>query len=382
MLNLKTKDALAGNRPSCQPKPKLTGNIMHIFTANRYHLVPMMVRTFITKVPANHFFVLIGNKNTDWKIYKDILREHKCDNYLMYSSFMHFMKNDNTIKTSFIILHGIPRSWMLYFYIKRFTNVHWVCWGSGVKIGQTFKARVGGVIRKVYYKMFKSIITLSEQDKQSLQEHFGISRNSVARIPYISTLNSIYDFDRVSLYSQDQKEIYTVYLGNNATCMELYVNTLDILKKYRPLVSVQCMLHYSLVKGPSYELLQRKGEDLFSDQFSINTTLYSLKDYVAYMDLCDIYICSKESQSGLGAINVLLKLGKKLYLKGHNFDYASSLGAHVKHVDELLNTPYTLFVEPLTVEERIHNYDIIMDTTSEYKSIDKWTAFFKQYLRI
>src|SRR4030042_4071084 len=73
-----------------------------------------------------------------------------------------------------------------------------------------------------------------------------------------------------------------------------------------------------------------------------------------------IYISSIISQSGLGAIYLMLLLGKKVFLAGKNYDHLKKTGAVVFHSDQINELSFQDFCRPLTTEEKEQNKTVIM----------------------
>ena len=94
------------------------------------------------------------------------------------------------------------------------------------------------------------------------------------------------------------------------------------------------------------------------------------------MNLIDVYICSNPEQTGIGAVNSLLLLGKKMYLKGKNFEYALGIGCSVHNVKDILRQDYEDFVKPDSKLIQNQNRDAIQKMYSQ--AYDKWSLYFKQ----
>ncbi|HAV01759.1 MAG TPA: hypothetical protein DCW95_00920, partial [Chryseobacterium sp.] len=216
---------------------------------------------------------------------------------------------------SLILLHGDSYTRMLYFYLKRFTNVHWVCWGSGTKINNSFKSLLSSLLKKNIYNNLRSVIALTEIDKLELKRNFGLS--NIYTMPYLGSVDNMQQFKIEDLNKPIKKATNIIYIGNNSSCLPTYNEVVHKLKKYAPAVEVQCMLNYDLNKNEEYDKVERDGFSFFGNKFRFNTEYYELKDYPNYMDKCDIYICNADRQTGLAAIYMTLILGKKLFLTGN-----------------------------------------------------------------
>jgi hypothetical protein len=353
-------------------------NIYHILPANIYHITPQLIRSIMSKTPDLHYFILIGKKSDliNWDIYKTLFFELKISNYKLVDGFSNLRFEDVDDYKSFIILHSDSIPWKMYFLYKNYKNVHWVCWGSGTKVLFKIKSLLSWFLKFILYMRLKSIITLSSNDAINLKKYFHIK--SIEQISYIDGVNDLYVFNRDAL-CEISKEVVSVFIGNNSTCIKSYLPLLKILEKFSNSCTVTAMLNYDLLKDNTYNHLVEFGKLKFQDNFTTDEKLYELKDFPKYMNSCDIYICSVEEQTGLGAIYAALKLGKKLFLAGNNYKFLTSLGCKVNHVDELKLIAYDGFAKPLPLIVQYQNFDIISDYLSVERLREKWKLFYQKY---
>ena len=93
------------------------------------------------------------------------------------------------------------------------------------------------------------------------------------------------------------------------------------------------------------------------------------------MNDCDIYICPVHRQSGLGAVNTCLGLGKKVYIAGKNLEWIkSAYGACVYDADSINDSlPFDAFSRGLSEEEKKSNYDSVINRRSNH--VEKWHKY-------
>lgn len=350
----------------------------HVFSAKTYHLTPHLIESTIEKIPNDHFFIIMGPENVpvNWKLYSSLFQKLNFKKFLFATSLSELRQIADLDKKSLIILHGDSYIRMLYFYKKKYKNVHWVCWGSGTKINKSLKSYFSAILKKKIYKFFKSIITLNEVDHIELQRNFKLSK--IHTIPYLGSLHNMQNFKKENLQSTKSNNL--VYIGNNSSCLPSYPEMIRKLAQFSPAVGVQCMLNYDLVEDEFYTNLKNEAVLLFGDKFRMNTEFYELQDYPDYMNKCDIYICNVDRQSGLAAIYITLVLGKKLFLRGNNYNFIKSLGCIIYNVDEIEKMSSEDFLSPLALSSKEINFDIIMEYLDDNNIIRKWNNFFAIYL--
>ena len=137
------------------------------------------------------------------------------------------------------------------------------------------------------------------------------------------------------------------------------------------------MNNYSLKKDSEYMQLISLGKGLFGEDFHSDEEFYDYEDYIRYMNNCDVYVCSRESQTGLGAIYMCLSLGKKVYIHGKNLNWLRNhFHATVFDTDDInCNLSFSDFSKPLTVEEKMQNNKILID--NRMISYDKWVNYLR-----
>ena len=359
--------------------------ILHVFTANRYHLVPEISRVFITKHNNfEHKFILFGDKNLNKELYTNIYKSLSFSDFIFCSTLTEFFHIIRKHKNHPILFHAGNYSWFFISYIAGCDNVNWVNWGAGASIGKSVKSKLFTPIKKYLYKRFNSIVVLMNGDKDSLIRDFKVHEEKVLVIPYSSgDPNKHLELYTELLTKNEYKVVDTNYkplvlLGNNPSNMDGYISLLRRLRSFAGKIRVQCMLHYSLNKNEKYYELIELGNRIFGEDFKTNEEFYEkINDYINYMDKCDIYICNSEKQTGLGAIYTTLSLGKKVYITGKNLSWIQSLNALVFETKDIVEDyQYEKFIQPLTFSQRIDNLNSIQKMREKGKN--NWDEYFKK----
>lgn len=348
--------------------------IYHILPSNTSHLVCGIVESLIKDFSdLDLFLILIGDKIDKRNLYQSIFEKEKFDNYCFFVSIGDFFKSD--FHAEKIIVHGDNLKWLFYLSLRRNISVNWINWGSGLKLNSNIKSYLIYWVKRFIYSRLNSVVVLMSPNKNDLIKNFSI--NNVFVIPYLSKTSDVYSFPENDIYvRKNSSNKLQVYLGNNATCISFYIDFVEKMCKCKGNIEIQCMLHYSLNKeNLEYKNLIFSGEKLWENDFCVNTKFYSLRDYVDYMNLCDVYVCGVSRQTGLGAIYTCLRLGKKIYLSGNNYEYISSLGCKIFNCNELFKDPYHINI-PLSKEDKLHNYRIIMNLLDKNILKSKWSEYF------
>ncbi len=359
--------------------------IIHFFTARRYHLVPVISKGFATDYlrDAEHFFVLCGNDKLDRKLYIELFKQLEFNNYEFCLSYWQLFKLLLRFRKQTLLFHA--GSYSLYFtaLLLNCKNINWVCWGGGTTISNNWRSKIGGIVKRVMFSRYNSIVTLMEPERKEIIENFGLSPLKIQTISYTTVSEDETKIDDLcekllrAEVSYNDKPV--VLLGNSHHWIDSYISLLDILKPYKGKIQVQCMLNYKFEKGPKYESLISKGYYIFGDDFKTNETFYSDRaEYIRYMNGCDIYICAVEQQTGLGAIYTCLCLGKKIYITGNNLDWVcQAFDPVVFHLDTIKEgLSFEDFIKPISIEEKLRNYQSIVD--SKRINRENWHHYLKK----
>ncbi|WP_313138960.1 hypothetical protein [Myroides sp.] len=348
---------------------------LHVFTGNRTHLVPTLIEDFI-KIGGNQYFIVFCS-NEKYSLYIELFDKFNYTHYVLVSSFSDFSKISKDLKNvEHVILHGTPYG-LMWRFIYKYPRVSWVCWGAGAKINyNNWKSIIFTPFKYWLYKSFCKIGVLMPQDGQSLKKDYKVVNPTLVR--YLGSASKFpFSIDKVKeLFDANvDKKHYKVYLGNNSSCINSYLGLIEALPKFELSVKVNCMLNYSFKESRVSENLAKRGQTIFGDNFIMDTNLYSLEEYYDYMSNCDVYVCGLKQQTGLGAIYTCLRLGKKLYLDGINYEWMISLGCKVFHVSELKGINEDVFLQSLTYNEKLENYHIINNHLDEDLIIENWKTF-------
>lgn len=351
--------------------------VVHILPGRAYHLSPNIACSYLENIPQfNHVVVLYG-KNVNKKKYSDRFALFKYEKYFFIKNALLFVVFILKHRKSVIIFHS-GEYWQMLVCIASFCrSINWVCWGSGCNQPESFIGKKIVWLKKFIYSRLSKIVVLMTPDKLSLETYYMVSANKIQVIPYMGVgyekADSIYnDLRQKHVFAESGKVL--VLLGNNNFSKKSYIDLVKRLSVYKGKILVQCMLHYSLNKDKEYYELLRIGKDIFGEDFRSNEEFYEKnEEYVRYMNKCDIYICGVEKQTGLGAIGACLRLGKKVYITGNNYDWiTSNYHAKVFRSDDIKESlPFEEFAKDLTFEEREYNYNCMKQKTT----VELWKSW-------
>lgn len=352
--------------------------IVHTFRLTSFHLNKSLIRAF-NEISTNNsaivpYFLIYGTYiETEVKKHLDLFDQLGITNYYFSHSIKELYQFAKENKNLSFLLHGMTYACMCTLIISG-VKLNWVCWGAGASVNwRNWKSILFTPFKILIYHRFHTIITLMAGDKITLEHDFLLK--GVKVLPYFA-YNAVHFKDKFIKLNRnkDHKSKLAVLLGNSAHCIDTYYELLDKLSRFKGLITVNCMMQYPRIDNRILLDLKEKGEALFGrDSFFLDTEMLETEAYFAYMAKFDIYICGTLEQSGLGAANTCIILGKKVYLTGKNLDWMRSCGLFVCDVKSIENSSDCDFLELLTERQKNFNFNKRYTSVEEIK--EKWIRY-------
>lgn len=343
--------------------------LVHLCTAYRTHLIPGREYYSFILPEIQHIYLYVGAKDEDKPMYVSLIEKYENSECFFFDELSDVYSLDEHIKRGMVLTHGFTYIDCFKLKLHGFKNVHWICWGDSVVAGKSIASVLFRPLKKFMMQSINGIVTLMEPDRQKLFNNFNVKR--VISIPYVSAKQNSYCED----YFFEDKLHYRVLLGNNTDCIPYHGKVLDDLRKYVGKIKVDCLLNYALIKDDGYHSLIEKGKEYFGDDFNTIENMMSQEEYIKFLKGYDAYICNMPAQTGLGACYRCLRLGKKLFLIGNNYDWFKQLGCKIYSVNELEYMSFEDFIEPLDFEQKKHNLNVINKLHDNKVLVEKWKHY-------
>ena len=251
--------------------------------------------------PSDHFFVVIGHE-------KFLLDNDSNVIYLQKKSIpTSFFKIRALAKKATIIhIHYLPNKIIPFYrmilngYLKK---TYWHIWGGDLYDEQSIakkrfvkKIQAVGYIIPEDYDFFTKIYCLKKP-------HFQITYpSSINADTYISIFKEAIRINTAGI---------RLVVGNSATPENNHLKIFDYLKTVSSIDEILCPLSYG---DKAYaDIVIKKGKELFGDRFVPLTTFVSIEDYMKMLCGMDFGFYGYERQQGLGNVNPLILMGKKVF---------------------------------------------------------------------
>ncbi|WP_300759258.1 TDP-N-acetylfucosamine:lipid II N-acetylfucosaminyltransferase [uncultured Brachyspira sp.] len=354
--------------------------LINVFDVRAFYLNFRIIKSFqeiLNSTSVNNIYVIYGQKEPYQNKYETFFIERNISSYIFIDNIFLLYEFVLKHKKFVYLLHGLPYPPMFVFWFAR-VKTSWVCWGHGASINKkNIKSILFTPIKTILYRYFTSVSVLMTGDKTSLEKDYGLKNITLTPYPQVGNFQELYKQLLENTVSESKKKI--VILGPNAHNICNYYNLIDLLSNYKDKIIIRCMLQYPKLPSSEIKELADKGHEIFDKDFIIDTTFLKFEDYINYINNCDIYICGKDTQSGLGAIYTSLKLGKKIYLTGKNLDWIKSSGYIVFNIEDIKEDPIESVLHPLTLSEKLYNYNLQININNRNKQI--WIDYIKKLTR-
>ena len=352
--------------------------IVHVFSARNKILaldISKAFYMFLGKTIKQHF-VIVGDKETNTSSFEEWFGSMNCREFTITHGKLDFFRKMRLYRENAILMHGEDYYRFILVILSGCKHINWVCWGSGASVNNNWKSRMSQPIKTLIYKKFQSIVTLMDGDCKSIMESFNVPSSKMFIIPYL-TYSSIRHEELSLKLLKDSKNMvgkHVFLLGNNPGNIDYYILLIKQLCSFRGKIEIHCMLNYALTKNKKYDDLIILGQKCFGDDFHSDEKLYNSDEYIEYMNKCDIYMCGNPSQTGLGAIQTCMLLGKKIYLTGKNYEWLTNhYGAKVFKINDWNNLDD--IIRPMTETDLWYNRNIIIKSWETSKS--QWTDYLR-----
>ena len=250
-------------------------------------------------------------------------------------------------------------------------------WGGDFyDFGQSKKvsSRIRDHIKKRAVSRAKGFIFLIEGEEKQFEKIIGIrKKNYIAPMPNNPEENISYQ--QIWENNSDRGH-QTVLIGNSATRSNGHFEIIDLLKKYERKIIVYCPLSYG-------DELYRKevieyGKNVLGEHFIPLVDFMNKEEYVKFLAKCDVGIFNNNRQQAMGNINLLLYLGKKVYMRKETSMWQAYVdqGYYVYPIDEITNMEIDSFFE-LEDNAKNNNHRLKEEDMKQIEGIQQWKEIFE-----
>lgn len=236
---------------------------------------------------------------------------------------------------------------------------------------QGFSEWLDRTTRLICIKRCAGIIMLIEKEYEVFYEICGIDKlNFIAEMPMdIEDITVCLD-ENLQLPISVDKERTNVLVGNSATEENLHLEVFRLLHDY---ANEEYELYVPLSYGnDTYkEIVLKKGCELFREHFHPLLEYMPEATYINLLNTMDIGIFNNNRQQATRNIEIMLQLGKTLYMRDDTTMYAfyTKRGITLHNVSDIQSEQG---LKTLNEEEREKNICVVEDIQRVSHRIDQW----------
>jgi len=248
-----------------------------------------------------------------------------------------------------------------------------ILWGVAEKqkISKNLFSGIFNEIKKIVLKSLRYVVTLSLDDSEKIKDWFKISNVIISG--YIrDTYNEFKVYTKLIDESQELKKIM---ISHSSFSHNYHIEILNLLGRFKDEnIEIICPLSYGSIEYR--EIVIGRGKQIFGDKFKYYDKLLSRSEYNNLLASIDIYISNALMQTGLYVIAFCICAGKKLYLRGNNYNWMTHLGFKVNNVKEIGQLSYNDFINPVEDDWQASNDLLASEVFSIKPKIEDWKLFY------
>ncbi len=184
------------------------------------------------------------------------------------------------------------------------------------------KSRIKIPILSRYFSKSAGIINLVKGDWKEFQDIFSCkARNFIAPVPASPRKRADYSMYRKPQVKQEGAP-YKILVGNSATETNHHIEVFKVLSRFKD-ENVRFVVPLSYGKDNYRDMVLEKGREILGDAFEPVVDYMSLEAYIEMLNSCDAGVFNNDRQQGMGNINIMLAIGKKVYARANTSMFES-----------------------------------------------------------
>lgn len=220
---------------------------------------------------------------------------------------------------------------------------------------------------------------------------------TIKRFGYVSTDHSEFELIK-KYYNTDAKNIYTTYpriffefpkttahdyisilVGNSRDPSNEHIEALRLLSRFKDEnIKVYVILSYGDCPAGYVENVNQVGKNYFGDKYIPIAEMMDLKTYQQFLSNVDIMICNHRRQQAWGNLLVMLKHGKKIFIRSgiSTEEVFTEYGLKFFLTDDIESMSFSSFVD-FPESEAKQNDTILTKMFSNETLFSLWDNLFK-----
>jgi len=322
---------------------------LHIFSDSVYAVKYIEFVDLYFNMSEHAFIVQYNNSINFDNYYKKYKNCYITEKKLFYKDYENLFKDSKKI-----IFHQLNKPLLLIFILLRNSNIYkkiiWSIWGGDVYFyrykNTSFKNFFIEFFRKIIIKKIKIVCAYLEEDFKVMKLNY--KSNAVfykAKYPNPVDFPPIID---IAMLTQKKEKDHSlnILIGNSAALENNHIYLFKILSKFKDEnINVYTVLSYGNNKNYIQKVIE-VGSQIFNNKFKPILEFMEFSKYIEFLKSINICVFGHDIQQGLGNLELLLYLGKKVYVKNETttFKYYSSIGVSIFNTKDINSQSFDEFI--------------------------------------
>ena len=345
----------------------------------------MILHIFPQEKFTNDFINFINkNFSVDEHIFYIVKTKQKYDEIPQYSNVLYLDENIKRFqcdkrKASLIILHQFNLK-VVFKYLgkKRYLkNICWIPWGCDLYDKEELQKSIKGyfkfLLKKYFIRRINAVATLVPGDQDVLKKNYGFNNH------LYSARYGFYNEDTFQVNSFTPNHNFcNILIGNSASDTCDHIMIFKLLKELSSCnVNIYCPLSYGDKEYANS--VSKVGFEIFGSKFHPITEFIPYEQYLCLLKKMDVGIFAMERQQALGNINLMLGLGKKIYINSNStmWSFFKKYDFDLYDISELKNTDYEK-ISYFNENSKKRNIDSYKHYSSPQITIELWNNIFSK----
>jgi dTDP-N-acetylfucosamine:lipid II N-acetylfucosaminyltransferase len=357
---------------------------LHVMNASNYSVVQSYIR-FVNEEfeKSNHIFIirdsvdnpahnLEGVNNILWLPFADKQNRRELFQYLKQADrvYWHNMQWSSFTQLLLLLQPNILKKTM------------WIAWGGDLynwkKEDNSLKGFVSNAVKLELRKRVKIFIGIFPPDINYFKSTFR-SEAQTFYASYVGGLDNPIFKKELNLTSLKEKEqsnsCINIQIGHSSTRVLNHIAVLDNLAKFKD-ENIKIYIPLSYGDKEYGDQVEETAKLLFGDKAICIREIMELETYMDFLSTIDIAIFNTLRQIGLGNVNPLLYMEKKIFMPAGSvmYDYYKSLNIDICDYQQLQKQDFNSFIEPVDMSNAKHYIKLI--ATNKDEKIKMWSKVF------
>lgn len=360
-------------------------SILHITTGS-YVIIGSYIRFVNENFDQDlHRFLIVGQKQkapTELLQYNNV-KIINIDDNKAFRTMLNYMRDTEIVLLHSLFFLSAYNLLFLLFHPKMFNNIVWIAWGADLyqwKKAETrfIKDKIINLIAYQFRRKIKYFVGIFSPDIDFFKKEF----NSDAKTFYASYVGGLYNplyKKELNLISLGQKRTsnscINIQIGHSCATILNHIQVLNDLHKFKnENIKIYIPLSYGDMEYGNQ--VEQHAKTLFGDKVVCIRKMMSKEDYMDFLSTIDIAIFNTPRQIGLGNINPLLYMEKKIFIPNGTvmYEYYRSQNIKICDYSQINKLGFDRFSKPVDMKNA--KQFIELHYRNKEITIDMWQRVF------